>query len=243
MRVDDFILLGTTVPEPSRTDNRVFVCSAGYSPELRRMLRIYPLSRKNPPKRWNKYSIELEVNKKDQRFESYKIAGDRGEVVHEDINSRFQLVGRATKDDEQYLADKFTINSIKQANEERLSLGIIYPKYSPVLVFDENQEAEDHPQARLFDDRLPQDGARRFPFAPKLRFDIDDGAHCLSVRDWGCYEYMRKNPYSHEKLALNLDKNPPLLIGNMNSRRNSWLIISVLPVRLKKELDLFSDAI
>ena len=39
------------------------------------MLRIYPLSRKNPPKRWNKYSIELEVNKKDQRYESYKIAG------------------------------------------------------------------------------------------------------------------------------------------------------------------------
>jgi len=241
MRIDDFILLGTTVPEPSKTDNRVFVCSAGYSPELRKMLRVYPLSRKSPPKRWHKYSIELESNNKDSRDESYKIAGDRSDKVHDDINSRFELVGKANEDDKRYLVDKFTIESIKQANKDRISLGVIQPIYPPTLVFDENPESPEHPQIRLFDDRLPQDGAKKFPFAPKLKFHDPEGGHCISVRDWGCFEYMRKFPGNHERLNLNLDKNPPLLIGNMNAHRNSWLIISVLPSTLKAELDLFSE--
>jgi hypothetical protein len=49
--LDDFVMLGTTVPEPN-SSGRVFVCSAGVSDEDRRLIRIYPLARRGAPKRW-----------------------------------------------------------------------------------------------------------------------------------------------------------------------------------------------
>jgi hypothetical protein len=39
--------------------------------------------------------------------------------------------------------------------------------------------------------------------------------------------------------AAHLDKNPVLLVGNMNNQRTAWLVISVLlPVQLALDLDV-----
>lgn len=237
MILEDFVMLGTTVPEPN-SDDRVFVCSAGVSAEYRKLIRIYPLSRINIPHRWGKYRVRVERNPKDHREESFKIAGDRSPGAHERINKEFEVVTDKIKPQEKpELLSKFVIGSIKEANAKRMSLAIIHPE-SFELHYDTNPEAADAPQMSLFDlgQAQPTAGARRFPFMPRLRFHDECGWNNLMLRDWGCFERMRKAPdriaapdgRKYMTDALHLDADSSLLIGNMNNQRNAWLIISVL---------------
>jgi hypothetical protein len=232
MILDDFVMLGTTVPEPN-SDGRIFVCSAGVSAELGRLVRIYPLARRGIPNRWKIYRVPLERNREDHRPESFKIRGDRSPSAHDHINEQFDLVGGKVPDaDRAQLLQRFVVGSIAEANNKRLSLAVIHPSNTD-LHFEHNPDSPDSPELRLFDIcSEPPAGARRFPFIPRLRFEDDAGAHDLMLRDWGCYELQRKRgeAYFRENLAqaLHLRESSSLLVGNMNNRRNSWLIISVL---------------
>jgi hypothetical protein len=97
--------------------------------------------------------------------------------------------------------------------------------------------------------RTDQRVAARFQHHPRLHFSDDNGDHDLMLRDWGCYEFLRKNPGRNCELdeALNLSTAPPLLCGNFNRYRNSWLIISVFSgtvharPEIIEQVDLFSS--
>jgi hypothetical protein len=232
MICEDFIMLGRTVPEPNK-DGRVFVCSAGYSPELRSLIRIYPLSRYGGPKRWSMNRIALQRNPKDSRPESWKLAGDTNEN-HNQINMLFNTFDMIRGQERHDIldVDQLWVNSIKEANERRLSLALIEPKGIPSITYDENPNSPDHPQMKLFDEGLPEtEGAKRFPYQPRMQFDDDKGSHKLMLRDWGCYERMRKAPGQFDlNECLSLGRDSRLLIGNLNSHRTSWLVISVLNI-------------
>lgn len=244
MILEDFIMLGTTVPEPSKNDSRVFVCSAGISLEMKRLVRIYPLATANIPKRWHKYKIRLELNNKDCRDESYRIAGDRSEEAHPMINNMFHDVGVADDHERDIACSRHLVSSIKEANEKRLSLALIKP-INPILDFELNDKSPYSPQMKLFDfgDQI-KTGSKRFPFIPKIKFFDDTGIHSLSLRDWGVYEFLRKYPdYRRNEIGsiLKLDESPYMLIGNQNHYRNSWLIISVFSPSVGKQMSLFND--
>lgn len=243
--LEDFVMLGTTVPEPN-SDGRVFVCSAGVSAEYGGLVRIYPLARRNVPRRWHMYRVPLELNCKDSRPASYKVTGNRSPGAHEQINREFELVSKVEKRQQAELLRPFRIGSIREANEKRLSLAVIEPEELE-LFFEHNPTSPDSPQLALFPD-LVQDkvvaGAKRFPFIPRLRFRDEAGEHRLMLRDWGCYEWMRKYPDRRDELAKCLHLSPnasSLFIGNMNHRRNSWLVISVLN-GIRDAPALFSNA-
>lgn len=237
MTLDDFVMLGTTVPEPN-SDGRVFVCSAGYSPTLRQLIRVYPLARYGAPTRWSISTVKLERNPKDSRAESYRLAGDRRPGVHDHINRVFEVHDVASKTHRADLLKRCVVGSIAEANDHRLSLAILHAD-AMSLEFEHNPASPDSPQLALFD--LPSSepsGARRFPFIPRLRFRDEHGEHRLMLRDWGAYELMRK----HNNLtqmsdgerrkyvgdALRLDPTCSLLVGNLNNQRTAWLVISVL---------------
>jgi len=232
---DDFVMLGTTVPEPNG-DGRVFVCSAGYSREMRQLLRIYPLARKDAPRRWSVNRVPLERNPRDSRHESWKIAGDRTPGSHSDINAQFSCVQSIKDGWHRKVAlddDRVWVGSIKEANDRKMSLALLRPRHVPKVDYEANQNSPDSPQLRLFDDGLPPaEGAMRFPYIPRLIFDDEGGEHRLMLRDWGCFELMRKRPEHtfHLADALSLGSNSCLLVGNMNQHRTSWLVISVLNV-------------
>lgn len=234
MIVDDFIMLGKTVPEPS-SDGRVFVCSAGYSPELRQFIRVYPLARRDAPKRWSVSRVPLERNPKDSRPESWKLAGDRRPGQHQTINAVFSTYDKIKGFEQGEILENAParVESIAEANQRRLSLAIIKPSYVPTITMEHNAQSPDSPQLRLFDDGLtPQEGARRFPFMPRITFGDTHGTHRLMLRDWGCYELMRKHPeHTHDMdNALSLGSDSMLLVGNLNRHRTSWLVISVLNI-------------
>ena len=232
MILEDFIMLGTTVPEP-RSDGRVFVCSAGVSPELGKLVRIYPLARRGIPHRWHGYRVPVERNPRDSRPESFKVAGDRSPGAHEDINGRFEQVhGKLAEAKRTALLRKYAVGSVKQANEQRLSLAVIHPE-AIELDFEHNPQSPDSPQMALFDaPGEPPSGARRFAWIPRLSFKDELGWHHLMLRDWGAFELQRKHggDYFRRNLAgaLHLDPNSSLLVGNLNNQRTAWLVISVL---------------
>lgn len=241
MILDDFVMLGTTVPEPNR-DGRTFVCSAGVSAEYGKLVRVYPLARRSVPKRWGEYRIELERNRADSRDESFQIKGDRSRGVHEYINERFEVVRRQVPPAERPgLLAPFVLGSIKEANarsraaktpRERFSLAIIHPEQIE-LHFEHNPDSPDSPQMALFDQQgEPPSGARRFPLMPRLRFKDELGWNNLMLRDWGTFELQRKKgpDYFRANLAnaLHLRPDSSLLVGNLNNQRTAWLVISVL---------------
>ena len=233
MILDDFVMLGKTVPEPN-SDGRVFVCSAGYSAELGGLVRLYPLARKVAPPRWSICRVPLERNPKDHRPESYKIRGDRSAGAHDRINRHFEITDLMPSPKRAALLDKTAVSGLAEANSRRLSLAVLHPPAFGRIEMEPNEQSPESPQLALFDtdaSEIPA-GAKRFPFIPRLHFwDNDGSAHRLMIRDWGLFELMRKNPgYRHDDLraALHLTASSSLLVGNLNAHRNAWLVISVL---------------
>lgn len=250
LTIDDFVMLGKTVPEPN-SDGRTFVCSAGFSAQLRSLLRIYPLSRFQAPPRWSVCTARLERNPKDSRAESWKLYGDRTPDGHDRINVEAFEVGRNLPEGQRaHLLNPFAVESIADANERRLSLAVVHPNGMD-LEFEHNPQSPDSPQLALFDaPGEPPAGAKRFPFIPRLRFKDQAGEHLLMLRDWGVYERMRKadgfDTWSdgarrrHITEALHLDSTCSLLIGNFNRHRSAWLVISVLR-GVRSAASLFDD--
>lgn len=250
MVIEDFTMLGKTVPE-TRADGRVTVCCAGYSEEMRMLIRIYPLAIYDAPKMWSVNRVAVERNPQDSRAESWKLKGSRDN--HEKINGRvFSKVGEIPASERAALCERLVSASIAGANEtlmlgrSRQSLAVIRPIAPPRLTYTENPDADDHPQMRLFDEEPAKStaGAARFPMQPRLTFNDEAGTHHLQLREWGVYEYMRKHgaatptdPVGH--LRKRLKNSPLLLCGNMNNRRNCWLVISVLPA--SRQSCLFVD--
>lgn len=230
--LEDFVMLGTTVPEPN-SDHRVFVCSAGISGG--RLIRLYPLARRNVPHRWHQYRVPVQRNPKDSRPESFQLAGDRSINAHDRINEVFREVRKEWPRAQRVgLLHSCAISSIREANARRMSLAIIHPDTFGGLTFDSNPDSPDSPQLALFD--LPAgallDGSKRFALKPYIDFKDELGWHHLQLRDWGAYELQRKNSlnYFRQNLgsALHLDENSSLLVGNLSHQRTTWLIISVL---------------
>ena len=244
MILEDFVMLGTTVPEPN-SDGRVFVCSAGVTEEDRRLIRIYPLARRRVPRRWGMYRVRLERNYQDSRGESFQLAADRTRGAHERINDEFEIVQTAiSRGSRASLLSRYVVGSIDEANAKRLSLAIIQATEMTVE-FDENPETAPDPQMVLFDSEDEQEaGARRFPLMPRLRFHDERTTNRLMLRDWGAFELQRKKgpSYFRDNLvdALHLQPSSSLLVGNMNNQRNAWLVISVLN-GIREEPDLFSE--
>jgi hypothetical protein len=235
MICEDFVMLGKSVPECS-SDGRLFVCSAGASLELKQLIRIYPLAWRQCPPRWSMSRVPLERNFKDSRRESWKIRGDRSPAGHERINEQIELVSPAvTLADKKKIIQMGLVRSIREANERRLSLAFVQPVAEPRLKFEPGETAEMAPTPAMIAGPVGLPVKERFAWHPRLRFADEDGEHDLMLRDWGCYEFLRKHgderrPELHE--ALRLGAAPPMLIGNFNRHRNAWLIISVLSSQL-----------
>jgi hypothetical protein len=238
MTLDDFVLLGTTVPEAMK-DGRVVRCSAGYSVEHGALIRLYPLSPRGGLHRWDRFHVALERNPKDSRRESYKLAGDRHDQdAVDELTWQLQQNGLWQKVPESArLADveRFVVPSIKYLNDHRLSLGIVAPEQLLDWSYEYNREADRaQQQFEGMETPKPESGRAAYPQRPKVRFRDADGEHNLSLNEHGCYEYLRKNPQApQENLFNNLrwgqaERDVRLLVGNLSHQRNAWVIIAYL---------------
>lgn len=242
MILDDFVMLGKTVPE-ANGDGRHFVCTAGYSLELKQPIRIYPMARRQCPARWSVSRIPVERNPKDTRRESWKIRGDRRPGAHDLINGVIESVlGKLSPAVQRDIVKDMRASSLKAANDRRGSLCVVFPDDIPCIDLERGERAEMAPTPDMFGDVPDQPVAARFRWHPRLRFGDGAGKHDLMLRDWGCYELMRKHGDEMAGSlgeALNLSSAPPLLCGNLNRFRNSWLVISVFSGAIHARPDVF----
>lgn len=232
MIVEDFIMLGRTVPEESKKHGLV-VCSAGYSRELRQFLRVYPITMLDRVPRWSRCQIALKRNPFDSRIESWRLKHD-GEIT---------IKGTAIKAEEYDALAKMATGSIAELNDKRASLGIIKPQGLEYR-FDGMKKQEEY----LLD--LFPDAHREQP-TPRLMFRDESGEHDLQLRDWGSHEFLRKNTDANERHKLwgalrltDITSEHLLFVGNHNHHRNSWLVIGVISerVKLQRSFDLAEAA-
>lgn len=225
----EFVMLGTTVPEPDckdpSKDQRIVVCSAGVS-ELG-LTRIYPLDWHNIPRRWARYEVPVARPKRDNRSESYQVEGNNKH------NGGFSLVSQLERNKRKALLEEYKVGSIYEANERRISLAIIEPKDVELKMYSTNT-VESPMQWFIRRGKLCK-AKERFPWIPRIHFNDEAGAHKLALRDWGVFEWMRKNPQhtmeeSQEtaRSNLRLSDSSCLFVGNYLNYRNTWLVISVL---------------
>lgn len=230
MILDQFVMLGKTVPE-ANSDGREFVCTAGYDLELRQPVRIYPMARRHCPGRWSLSRIPVERNPNDSRPESWKIRGDRRAVAHHLVNEVIEPCTRAISPSTQHeIVKALMVPSLHVANERRMSLCVLFPADLPRIEWEPGEAAEMTPTPDMFGTVAAVPVAARFKWHPRLRFADEAGSHNLMLRDWGCYELLRKHgddALNNLGEALNLTSAPPLFCGNLNRFRNSWLVISV----------------
>lgn len=229
MILDDFIMLGQTVPEQSKKHGLV-VCSAGYSRELRQFMRVYPITMFNSIPRWSQCQISLRRPNDDSRLESWRINEDRELKIH----------GESDRANEFSYLSKIAVGSIKELNDQRLSLGIIQP-HSLKYRFGEYRDNETFMlNLDLFGGEKPK------PIKPRVIFEDAAGKHDLQLRDWGSHEFLRKNPTSSKLWdALKFTDsryNHLFFVGNHNQHRSSWLVISVISLIKSNQMDLLDCA-
>lgn len=218
MILEDFVMLGKTAPETDR-QGRVTVCSAGWSPELRQLVRIYPLAVENAPPDFSVSQVRIERNDRDTRHESWKIAGDRSLNVHAGINTRFDV--KRILNDRQSLVDQIPlVGSVQEANQKRLSLAVIQPDSKPNFYLEKNSNW------RVSGKEV---STKSYKYIPRVEFFLDGNKHKLKYLNQEVYQHLKPtNKSDFWRIAGRFKRNPKLLIGNMFAYRNNWLVIAGL---------------
>lgn len=246
MILEDFVFLGTTVPEQMK-DGRVVRCSAGYSNERRSLVRVYPISPFAGVHRWDQYRINLEPNPKDSRAESYKLKGDRSDP--DALTRRLVEEGKTgcvQRPDWLASIDRYRVPSIAYMNDRRMSLGIIKPDLHDHS-FEYDEAADEAVMAFPgMEAERPEWGRRSFPRRPRIQFSDEDGRHDLSLNEHGVYEWIRKGN-APERVFDNLhfaatDYDVRLLVGNLANQRTAWVVIAYLGMK-KLAPSLFDEAV
>lgn len=236
MRVDDWICLGRTVPEESKKYGHR-VCSAGYSHELNQFMRIYPLPVQSDLTQRAIASVELSRNSSDSRRESWCLA-------NRDV-SDIRVTGKASMCDISQFLSQTSVESLDELNDRRMSIGALR-LHGAVGEFVERKAACNPQQRLLFDVCDRSFGANQIDLIPYISFfDRRGSLHRLQVREWGCYEFLRKHRSDAGDLwsAMRLTTDESIaVVGNMNAHRNVWMIISVWQLQDSRQTMLFDVA-
>lgn len=222
-----YILICKTIPEYSKRDGTLYTCSIGLSNKFG-LIRVYPL----PPTGMDKYGIyeiEVEKNKKDTRFESWKLSSYSRKENWIGFSDDVKKVGVSN---ENYVSDylsNYTSVSISELNKNRKSIGVIKTDNSNAF-WDKNDRYINELQYGLFQD-VGVDVANWTKFTKdskeknlRLKFQDQDGFHNLQYNEWHYYEGQRLYGATKEILKpLNKKDRNIILLGNMLQFRNNWI--------------------
>lgn len=237
MILEDFVVLGKTVPEQSKKYG-TRVCMAGYSKEYGSLIRVYPWMPSNTPATRSQLQIRLVRNPADSRKESFRM---------HPVDAGMQISGKADQWKCRQMLESCLVNSVQEANEKKLSLAVICP-HSVKLRMARRKEVQDPAELLLFDDVthcIPTfKTASDYHQCLYCDFQDEGGLHRLQLREWGCYEAIRKHSadstWIGDALRVRSDRDCLLLIGNMNAHRSTWLVINLWTYARVNTPDLFS---
>jgi len=236
MKVEDYVVLGRTVPEDSKRYGKK-ICMAGFSPENSQFLRVYPLlvpvgenTEANGFRARHVYSLDLRRNPLDNRTESWRVADE----THPTSTGWSQASELSKKKIVDWLTRR-AVNSISSLNECRLSIGaiIVRAKHWEGTFVQRSTPQADESDRELFENLEVQTDIdfQAIQFVPYIRFGDSAGDHRLQIREWGAYVLLSNPKYAGQPDQLwsapgyRADRDLVLVIGNMNNHRANWLVI------------------
>ena len=243
--IDDLVVLGRAAPEVIEKDGRHTVCLGGWS-ESKGYVRLYPTHKFSNANRWNVIKAPIvSDDSHDSREESYKIQGSKDDWEH--LHEKIEKVGELDREEQMELAKDLPKTCRNTLNDNRESLGLVEPEE----IEDVYLEPVDDPEPVYTDlDGNRLKGKKSYPHKLYIEYtckgcEAKTGhrQHCI---EWGIYKFWDKNPeYDPDEVidALRLrddDYKKYFFIGNLNNRRNAYIIISIF--RWKKD-ELFQSTI
>lgn len=238
--VDDLLVLGNSVPDII-SDNRITVCTAGYS-KAYGLIRIYPVPPVSRMKRWNVVKVPLERNPTDTRAESWKTQGSKSEW--ERLADKIELKEVITDRDKRFavlddLHSRFGVRCVEDLNDRKASLGVVRPEVLSCHM-EKRDDYESEAQTTL-GSSIPFLTIKNYPLKPLMEYRCPEcrtkNPHSQQVVEWGIFEWMRRNPTEANKVWENLHigeagYDHSILVGNMALHRNSFMVISVFRMKL-----------
>ncbi len=245
MRIDDLVVFGRTAPEDSVKHGQS-VCMAGYSPEMRQFIRVYPMAVRSNVKARSVITVEVERNNKDSRMESWTLK-DRSERSITNIKPQIHKTAL------QPILNN-SVTTIEELNNNKLSIGVIKPEHYDIELKTRDKIAIPG-QLSLFDSFQKQVSVRAansYYHAPYLKLYNASGQNCLQIREWGVYELMRSYEMQYKTITasdikkalyINDSKDVYFVIGNMVASRNVWMVIKVFTYDKQEQLSLFTEVV
>lgn len=226
--INDIVVLGQACPDYDR-DGKIVICMAGYSLSDDAFVRIFPVHHGLNLRRWDIVQADVELNKRDRRFESWKLRGS-----YHTIDKRIRKTGTFGEKQRLPLIHKIASSCVKEINDARRSLGIVKAERVSAS-YKRNGKNEGLFQSQIYGD----DGLhtrRDYPHVPYYNYQCAAGGcsgHNQQLLEWGAFEYLRKNPLDGEGLwaALRVyDERYDhyLLVGNQWAHRSAFMVISDL---------------
>jgi hypothetical protein len=250
MHVEDFVVLGRTVPEESKKFGKR-ICMAGYSTENNQFLRVYPLlvpvgenADVNGFRARYRYTLDLQRNPQDSRTESWRVIDEKNPT-----STDWGKAPEVSKNVVTEWLERRAVDSIRALNQCRQSIGVLYvprDKWEGFAVA--REQADPAPEHNsLFEDLAdqPRIDANLVRYAPYIQFDDADGRHRLQVREWGAYILLANPKYADRPDSLwsasgyRKGKDLLLVIGNMSNHRTNWLVIKTF--EMDSDPGLFDD--
>lgn len=226
----EYILLAKSIPEYDKRTDGVYTCSLGYSPTLGKMIRVYPLPLVGM-KKWGRYEIEVEKNKRDSRQESWKLSSYTRFEKFVGFEKDMIYKGDCNKANLLKIMYSLCSPSISDLNKNRSSIGIVSSDtVNPYWV--SNNRFINTAQVGMFEDVEIADFTKYTKETKckeaRVKFKDQDGDHDLQLNEWQYYEYQRKFKADKEAFRyIAKYKRKILLLGNMLQYRNNWMVLSV----------------
>lgn len=236
IELKNLIVLGQGAPN-QLNDGRYARCVCGYSKEYG-YVRIYPIPQQLL-RLWDIFDIVVEKNPQDHRKNSLKVKNSKKDWKI--LNKWIKVKGFFRAEDRYDLIKSLATDNLGNLIKSRESFGIIKPR---IKRFDlEQQREKTEAQTTLLDLDFHIIDQKDYKYKPYVSYECEPECDCKNkthkqqIVEWGCYEWMRKNPSNEVKCFDNLrltdnDYDKFFLVGNLFRHPKTYVIVNIF--RFKK---------
>ena len=235
------VVLGQGAPNSLR-DGRISRCVCAYSKE-HGLARLYPIP-KTLLRQWDVFDATVEPNSQDHRENTWKIYNAKKDWRR--IQKWVRKKGEYPQAERRKLIESLATDNLSSLIEHRKSFGIIEPKIIGFELVKQNEITSI--QTSIFDLDYHIINQNEFKFKPYVSYECKNKCSCKNpvhkqqIVEWGCYEWMRKNPNDEEHCKkvfenLRLQDNEWkkfFLVGNIHKSPKTYVIVGLLRYKNKE---------
>jgi len=251
-KLSNLVVLGQGAPNQLR-DGRQATCICAWSLEKKHFVRIYPVPL-GWLRRWDVFDVVVEKNPSDSRESTWKIKNSK-----EDWKTLGKWIKKRKlkypKKEQRKLIEAIPKTTINELRENGNSFGLIKPIIKAFELDKRREKTQQQTTLTKFDDdKILDEGnyvivnQKDYKYKPYVIYECKTNGETESrknkkpyrqqITEWGCYEFMRKNPGQEEKIKDNLrlfddDWEKYFLVGNIHKSTKTYIIIDV--IRFKKK--------